>query len=446
MRQTPVASKIIFLLLVGAALTIIGACAHKKEGQRFFALPAINESAIVAAGLTESDIDLDREPGRLYVWGNGKVQRGAQAILKIKGLQPHTRIYWCFEYRKGPYNENPFLYPKPFSPCAGHPFRAADNSTLADETGETRIRFTSSTYAGDTYRFGASLEYREGSQQRVRDAAIKSGTFTVFKRLYLEQPKILEGVRFPASTWEAVSASLAALHIEVQIAPGAAALNRSHPSLGRYFKGEKGDARYGPQGIWGLETLLKAISLQSGDSDPATINVVILGALSEKHDLIRDADTTGKAPPQPVDYEYSYKTSEMAPREFSGCGTAMALIGDCPAVFVWADYWWLLSQRLHIGHERTMARVILHELGHHLLTKAKAGKSLQTLDDSGHLVKTITSARSIMNGCRLTLVEKRGRADFSPESIKAERRFINNPTWHPQVERLIRRYYIPLKQ
>lgn len=402
------------------------------------------------SGVSNKDININKKPIRLYVKGNGKVQSGAQIIVTLSGLKPNTRVYWSYVYT--PAYEEPgqtaSLHFNPFSSCSGFTLSKKDDSTTADEKGETRVRFTSSTYAGDSFRIGACFHSLGSSEERFAAAAVTSGPLVTWKRLYLEQPKVLKNVRFPNSTWKWVRSNLETLNIELIIEEknNPAELDPVRCRTADYFSGPKdGDLRYGPRLNADMNLMLWHISERSGDDRPETINVVILGAVSQDHDLIKNSPLPTTQPPQPVNYDYSYKRRDVNPSEFLSNGTAVALLGDYPSIFIWSDYWWIFSRVVKVDHDKTLARAILHELGHHLLKPVK-GKTGKILDNQNHLSKKITIQRSIMNGYRLMQVDRSRKPTFHPESIRRERRFIKNPTWHPQVERLIRRFYIPLKQ
>jgi hypothetical protein len=114
------------------------------------------------------------------------------------------------------------------------------------------------------------------------------------------------------------------------------------------------------------------------------------------------------------------------------------------ACVIRADYWWAFSKVVKVGHDEALTRVILHELGHHLL-RLRTGITDGILDEKGHLLEAVTIRRSIMNGYKLLHTDGSGRVFFSPNSIRLERRFVRAPTWHPIVEKLIRQFYIPLQ-
>lgn len=441
-------SRVIFsayLMIWLLFLSGYGHPANLKKGNHKEVQRGYPPAKILITGVHEEDIDLGRNPGRLYVKGNGRVQRGAQIMLKISGLKPGTRIYWSYEFNKGPMNERNYIYMKPFSTCGDYDFNSKDNSTITNEKGETLIFFTGTTYAGDSFRFGAGFFPGQNNEQQFSSAEIKSGRFVVWKRLYLEQPKVLKNVRFPESTWELVRANLSRMNIELIIKSKPLELDPLQPRISSYFRGKKDDFRYGPGRSPDFKEILSDICRYSADGSQGTINVVVLGAISEDHDLIRDSSLSSPGPPQPANYNYSYKKKDVNPGEFLSYGTAIAMIGDCPAIFIWADYWWIFGKVVKAGHEKCLTRVILHELGHHLL-RTQFGKTGDILDDKGHLREAVTNRRSIMNGYKLLQSDKAGRVFFSPVTTRREKKFIQNPTWHPRVERLIRQYYIPLKQ
>ena len=264
--------------------------------------------------------------------------------------------------------------------------------------------------------------------------------------MYLEQPKVLKNVRFPLNTLRAVSSNLSKLNIEVDCSYMIVKLDPLRPAISSYFRGARGDMRYGPQGILDFNSLLLDISSSLSDGSPRTINVVVFGAISKRNDLIRDSVSDPPEPPQPVKYDYNYKNKDFSPDEFLSLGTATAISGDCPSVFLWSDYWWIFSKKVNVDHEKALARAMLHELGHHLLM-FKKGKKDEIIDSYGHLSETVTTERKIMNGYNIVKPSRQsGRFVFHSESIRKERKFLKRPTWHPRVEKLIRQAYIPLKQ
>jgi hypothetical protein len=443
MKKSVLNSTCFMLCLV--MLTGYGQSIDLKKGSRKEVQREYTGAKILITGVHKEDIDLERYPGRLYVKGNGRVQSGAQIMLKITGLKPGTRIYWSYEFIKGPMNERNYIYMKPFSTCGDYAFNSKDNSTVTNEKGESLIFFTGTTYAGDSFRFGAGFCLGENNEQQFSSAEIKSRLFVVWKRLYLEQPKVLKNVRFPQSTWELVRSNLTRMNIELIVKSKPVELDPFHPRISSYFRGKKDDFRYGPGRSPVFKEILSDICRYSADGSHGTINVVVLGAISEDHDLIKGSSISSPGPPQPANYNYSYKKKDVNPGEFLSYGTAIAMIGDCPAIFIWADYWWVFGKVVKAGHEKCLTRVILHELGHHLL-RSQFGKKGEVLDDKGHLCEAVTNRRSIMNGYKLLQSDKAGRVFFSPVTTRKEKKFIKNPTWHPRVEKLIRQYYIPLKQ
>ncbi len=414
---------------------------HQKQNNSPGFAAAYPGLKMTFSGVHKEDINIDKKPIRLYVKGNGKVQSGTQIVVKLSGLKPNTRVYWSYERTAFAAYEGAGRTALP----PGIGFHKKNNSTSADENGEACVRFTSSTYGGDSFRFGAGFHFLGNNSEQFSAAAVKSGPLITWKRLYLEQPKVLKNVQFPGSTWEWVRSNLERINIELKIEDEQIAVEWEPARCGTadYFSGIKdGDPRYGPRLSADMELMLWHISERSGDKSPETVNVIILGAVSQDHDLIKNSLLPTA---QPVNYDYRYKKRDVNPHEFLSYGTAMALLGDYPSIFIWSDYWWIFSKIVKIDHDKALGRVILHELGHHLL-KPKTKMAADILDSHGHLSKTITTERSIMNGYRLMQVDQSRKPVFHRDSIRRERKFIKNPTWHPQVERLIRQCYIPLKQ
>ncbi len=394
------------------------------------------------AGVKKEDVSLDRFPQRMYVRGYGTVQIGTQIICKIGGLKPGMRIYWSYEYIAGHLNTRNSLYMNPFFQYTTYLYRRQDKSTITDEKGETAVLFIGTSYAGDKFRIGAGLRPGRYNAERFNCAEIKSQPLSVWKRLYLEQPKVLKGVNFPGTAWEAVCSNLARLNIEVQVKLPAIELDPFQPGLACYFSGSNEDPRYGPGLSRDFTAALSDIARRTADIDPETINVIILGAISADYDLIKEPVLSSSGPPYPVNYNYFYRKKNIDRNEFMSHGSALAMLGDCPAIFIWADYWWIYSKLVKAGHDKVLARTILHELGHHLL-KSQVGAPGSVLDRDGHLSQSVTTDRSIMNGYNVLAITTAGKFCFSGEAISQERMFIKNPTWHPLEEQLIRQYYIP---
>lgn len=441
--------KDIILSVLAGFLVLLTGCSHTGhltgvKGNRV-SPPEYRGVRLEIEGAAEKDVSIGDNGYRLYAWGNGNLQSGALLILKIRGLQPGMKTYWSYEYKKGPYNSRGFLIGDPLSACSGYPFSRRDKSTIADEKGETAVCFTGTTYAGDSFRIGIGFSPGAGNVLQFRDAPVKSKPLVVWKRLYLEQPKILKRVRFPQSTWKLVRSNLEKLNIDVVITGTPVEFDPAKSqAVSHYFTGKEKETRYGPGKSSDLSMVLPDISCHTGDGKPETVNVVIFGAISEEHDLIKGPSRSAAAPPRPVDYGYAYKKKDLNPDEFMSYGTALAMIGDSPTIFIWADYWWVFSRIVKTRHDQALCRVILHELGHHLL-RSRLGKAPEVLDEDGHLLEKITLRRSIMNGYKLLHTDGAGRVFFSPNSIRLERKFIRSPSWHPRVETLIRRYYTPLQ-
>jgi len=405
----------------------------------------ISSSFLMIKGETMTDVDPVKNPGRLYVKGNGNVQSGATIILRVTGIAPGARVYWSFHYRPESSNPNKTILTQTFSPRPPYSFFKVDNSSISDKHGVAQVAFTATTFAGDRIQFGAGLKTAADMNRRFRLATLKSKTFQVWKRLYVEQPMVLKNVRFPQETWDHIKKNLEELNIELTGVFKPGVLDPTHPKCRELFSGKENDLRYGPLGNWDFGIRLEHINILFSDKNPATVNIVVLGALSPNHDLIKNMKQAAARPPQPVKYDYRYKRKDLNPTEFFSYGTAMAIIGYSPSVFVWSDYWWMFSQRVKVPHAKTLARVLLHELGHHLLKNAgHSGESI--LDNYGHIKDHLAYERTIMNGCQLSVIKDGKGWDFSGISVSKERRFIRKPVWHHRVKRLIRQYYIPLTQ
>ncbi len=440
------------LAILLCSSSLLGNIGQQQEQKDNF----VQQAKIIIEPVRKTAANLKTNPVRLYVRGNGLVQRGAQIIIRIKGIKPYSTIYWSFLYQKGRYNERSYLFPHPFSACSGYSFDSREQSSVADKNGESAVFFRGSTYAGDKFQVGASLDYKQYNRVRFANATIKSKPIEIWKRIYLEQPKVLKYVRFPLTTWNLVCDILAKINIEVNIykRQKTTIIDPSLPDFKEYFSIAEGTGqrRYGPRSTLGLGISLGDLNMQTSDGSFKTVNVMVLGAVSQNHDLIRDkAFSSAALPPCPVDYEYNYKKRDVNPDEFLSYGSAIAQLGSCPSIVIWSDYWWIFSKIVKVPHDQVMARAILHEIGHHLLRKVPQGTKgtradVIVLDKQGHVTLDITDQRSLMNGYCLLSVTRRGRVFLDRGTIAKERKFIKNPTWHPEVERLIRQYYIPLKQ
>jgi hypothetical protein len=118
------------------------------------------------------------------------------------------------------------------------------------------------------------------------------------------------------------------------------------------------------------------------------------------------------------------------------------MAGKSPAVFVWSDFWWLASKSINIAHDKSLARVILHEIGHHLLM-FKSGDKNDILDSTGHPRAPLVNQKSIMTGSGILRFNKRGQPFVSKTAVRLERHFIENLRWNPRIEMLIRRDFLP---
>ena len=202
----------VFILLM---ITIPGFCfsentlAYVENGND------VKRFEIEISGFEKNDVDTTKEPVRVYVRGNGIVQSGARIVMKISRLEPYIKVYWSYKFKRGPYNMSKELLKKPFTDCDGFPMDDITNSTVVNSRGETRVVFNSSTYAGDSFQIIAGFEQNGRSKKKVRMKEIRSKPMVVWKRLYLEQPKVLKNVRFPLNTLRAVSSNLSKLNIEV---------------------------------------------------------------------------------------------------------------------------------------------------------------------------------------------------------------------------------------
>lgn len=417
--------------------------------------PASVEITVTPAPGTSAD--LSQNPGRIYVSNRNNQQKPPQLVLKISGLPPGTSVYWAFKYREGPHRLNHAPQDFFFSDSQNHPLNRWNDSTITDQNGESEIVFTATTYAGDVFQFGIVLkeyigafDHEDRMSIRFRNSFKKTIPFVVWKKIFFEDPKILKNIRFPADTWNWVKQNLERLNIECVGPLKPAELNPADPRIYYYFyhqkkdplRGKQNNSRYGPEGYGPMEVMLSRLNVIFSDNDPKTINIFIFGASSKNRDLIHNGSPHHNPAPQPVDYSHFYEKGQIDLNEWSAFGTGRSMAGTSPAIFIWSDFWWLASKIIKSDHAKSLARVILHELGHQLLM-FKQGGDEGILDNTGHLDLPHIAGKSVMTGSSITRLNRRGKPYSSSASMRLERSFINNPTWHPKIEMLIRRDYLP---
>jgi hypothetical protein len=436
---------------VGSALIIclgLGACLAKKPSQVSH-VPAVpgETGRLSLSGVGGKDLRADGEDNRIYVGRQDGRPRRPRLLVRVRGLPPGSKVHWWCDFFPGPLNNVTRPLHNLFSAAAGSAFSDAETCSLADERGEATAEFSGTTYAGDRFQIGWELKQRQRPAAGFRGARPGGIRLTVWKRLYLGPVQVMQNVRFPASVWDRVRRHLAGIHIELVMAGGNAVIDPRRKDLAGLFTAgddapgrEAGsDLRYGPlirpwqeQGM-----VMKDLARRLGGGEPGTIAVVVLGAFSRRHDLIADSGVE-PPPPRPADYAHRYSKKELDLEEGSSSGMGSAIGGNGPAaIFIWSDFWWLASQVLRVGHDEALARVILHELGHHLLNALPIPSSA-ILDESGHILERLGQGKkSIMGG-------------FGPLHSSArrseERKLIHKPVWHDGVEILIRAGYIPLRQ
>jgi hypothetical protein len=450
------------LIAIGAIVTISCfwfACHNVKTGKLSGISPSNQPSirlSISPAPETTANLKLD--PARLYVSSRNNQQEPPCLILKASGAKPGTKIYWSYQYRGGPFNSNTKLTVSPFHRYQNHHFNRWENSTIADKNGESKALFKTTTYAGDRFQFGIGLkEYLAGFKNesslsiRFRNAFTKSKTVEIWKHIRFERPRVLQGVRFPRSTWNYVIENLEGINIECRGDFTPVRLNPADSSIFYYFytsiedplRGRGRDPRYGPEGYGPIDVMLSRINIIYSDEKTGTISLFIFGATSPKKDLINNR-TGFTEIPAPVDYNHSYRPEELNLLEWSAYGTGSSMAGKSPAVFIWSDFWWLASKSINISHDKSLARVMLHEIGHHLLM-FKSGGNNNILDSTGHPKAPLVYGKSIMTGSGILRFNKRGKSFVSQTAVRLERRFIENLRWNPKVEMLIRRDFSPFE-
>jgi hypothetical protein len=412
---------------------------------------------IIVVPAPGTSVDLSRNPARLYASGAENGQNPPRMVIRVTGLEAGATVYWAFEYKPGPQNPAGRLERNPFSERPGHPFDPWLDTSVTNRGGESEVWFTATTYAGDAFRIAASVKlYTAGFDGesnmaiRFRNAVARSNSMEVWKRLFHEPPKVLRNVRYSQAMWDRVAANLENLHIELVGPRQPIAVSPADATISHYFYTRAGDTerglgrdpRYGPHGYGTRERMLSRINRLFNDGDPATVNVFLLGAPSQNRDLIRNTAEGKPGPPQPVVHSHDYGDRELDLGEWSAFGTGLSLAGESPAIFIWADFWWLAADILRVPYEKALARVFLHEAGHHLLM-FRRGERDGILDETGHISPILSHGRTMMTGSSIRQINRRGKVELSLESIRLERAFIENPVWHPRIEFLIRREYRP---
>lgn len=421
---------------------------------------------LIIEGVDSDQILQETSPGRLYVSSKDSMQVSPMLILNTSGFEPGTSIHWLIEYQPGPLNPEKLKLESCFSVFGNFDFDPQERTSRTDSNGQAFVVFTSTTYAGDSFRFGVSTRkkhltarYDSFPENPLRGAALLSKPYAVWKRIYIEPPKLLLNVEFPESTWTWIKSSLARMNIEVVGQFNSLDLDPSHPDIAHQFDQTVEDLRYGPRTDRDFVLALQQINNLISDNDPKTINIVVLGALSKDRDLITNKKESFDLPPQPVDYRYHYKKEDFDLRETDSYGTGYATSGSNPSVIVFSDFWFVASKILNVPHEKALARVILHELGHHLLMHKKGGEFLDLYGHpivpiaTQHMITTpfdhtrpmLSASLGIMNGTHFMKHEGSINSGISSDIRNVERQLIMRPVWKKEIERLIRKDYIPQK-
>lgn len=403
--------------------------------------------------------NLDLSPPRVFVTRVRETQKPPRLLLKVSGARAGTKIYWSYRYQSGNQNPENKIHTAPFSAWGNHSLNLWDCSTTANSNGESMVVFTTTTYAGDRIQFGigfrsysACFENEDRQSVQFRNASLKSKPIQVWKRIFFERPKILKNVKFPRKTWDIVIENLKNLQIDVSGDFNPIELDPADPAIHYYFytregdesRGKGDDPRYGPAGFGPPEVMLSRMTIIFTDKNPHTLNTFIFGCVSPKYDLICNAlpDSPGL---KPVIYNHRYQPGEIDLNEWFALGTGSAMAGKSPAIFIWSDFWFLASQAIRVTHEQALARVILHELGHHLLM-FKTGGDEGILDETGHPSADSITGRSIMTGPSIIRLDRKGKPFVSNNARRMERKFIEHPVWNPKIEMLIRRDYVPREE
>jgi len=434
-----------FVILFFAVILTARCSFFRKDLQHASADPQLPSITIEISSTVPDTINKTDLPYRVYVSESEGRQVPAQLIVKVRGAAPGEKVVWAVDYHPGPERQSRLKLHSLFQGTAASPYDSIEMTSQAGPDGEASVLFTTSTYAGDRFQLGADIYQIKKRSSSFHKARFKTAPFVVWKKIYFEAPKVLKNVRFPAETWQEVRSNLARMHLELQGPSIPQTLDPSHPELNKYFttspgdpaRGNGQDPRYGPSSTRGkfLNFILSEIANLYEDGNPTTVNIIILGCLSMNSDLIQGKETRRTPLPQPVDYEYHYQTDDLDLREVSMHGMGMQMGEDSPAIYVWSDFWWMASRVINIPHEKALCRVILHELGHHILNQITL-KTVEILDDSGHILENRSIKKTIMSGfSSLQDSEERRR----------ERVFINKPEWHSYIEWLIRKYFIAAK-
>ena len=451
MKRIGLVCIVIHLILVFSLCTFF--TGSKKTG---FKEMKSNALQLILLPIQGTRADFHREPVRAYVTRDGEKQKNPCFLLKVTGTAPGTRIYWSYRYESGPYNPQKTLPFEPFMQYENHQYNHWTDSSVSNDKGESWVKVRTSCYAGDRFQFGlvfkqhvAGFKDEDSMSIRFRNSILRSQPVVIWKRIFFENPKILKNVSFSQKTWDYVRQNLELLNIECQGTFQPITIDPADPRLFYYFythpddplRGKGKDPRYGPAGYGPKEIMLSRLNIMLSDQKKQTINLLVLGAISQNRDLIKNGLPFHQTP-SPVYYHHNYQKNEMDFMEWLAYGSGLSMMGQSPAIIIWSDFWWLASKTIGVSHTRSLARVILHELGHHLLM-FRADDEEKILDTKGHLNTNLASGKSMMTGVGIFRLNRQGKPYVSSNAIELERYFINNPHWHPKTQMLIRRDYIP---
>lgn len=446
----------LLLVVINLIWIFPGCAAFSGEKTKTFQRSKDEPPNIILLPVNGTRADFDHQPVRAYVTREGKNQKSPRFLLEVTGIRPGTRIFWSYDHESGPYNPADKLPLDPFISYENHGFNHWTDSTVADQKGESRVMVRTSCYAGDRFRFGAGFkQYAAGFRDedamsiRFRNAVLKTRPVTIWKRIFFENPKILKNVLFPQETWRHVVQNLETLNIECRGAFRPQIIDPSDRRIFYYFythpddpsRGKGKDPRYGPEGYGPMEVMISRLNIMFSDEKKNTINILLMGAISQQRDLIKNQFPANRSL-IPAQYQHRYRNSEIDMMEWRAYKTGLSMTGQSPAIVIWSDFWWLASKAIGVSHAKSLARVILHELGHHLLMFRTENQE-KSLDSKGHLHPTLVTRKSMMTGSGIFRLNRRGRPTVSPNVMRIERHFINNPTWHPKIQMLIRRDYVP---
>ena len=380
---------------------------------------------------------------RVYVQAqeNGVIQT-PRLQIRVTGLPGHQKIFILCRFIPGPYREVTMPGRSLFQ-ISGGKGRILNMNTCqltADSSGEARVDFVCTRYAGD--RFVLMVQYAAESfavgqnyanfSRRLEKNARAIAVFDLWKRMVIEDLHILKGVRFPGDgVMNLVRENLARLHIDCEISLARGRIDPALPSLSPFFSAaglgtdSSGSRRYGPRLGADMDFLLESLHRMYSDRKAHTLKIIIFGFISPELDLLKEGAFFG--------YDRVISRRQLETRELNFNFQALYLDqeqGRAPVIFCWSDFFYLLSRWWRVPHDQLLARVLLHEIGHFLMRHSRfREKELHCFDPHGHLLESVTGNRTFM---MQGISPLRGR----------EKVFLRDMQWHPVTQRIIRRSFI----